>query len=116
MSVFERNRMGGLDYFCLAYDKSEWRVRLYIVISSRVHKQHCWNIDWVNIVFTFVYAVFYNCHHPLGFLKDKEFVDYLSSHNRVRINCSPWRLFVIHIFKLFMQKPQTNGYYHFHAV
>jgi len=25
------------------------------------------------IVFTFLYTVFYNCHHPLGFLKGEEF-------------------------------------------
>jgi len=26
----------------------------------------------MNIVFTFLYAVFYICHHPLGFLKHEE--------------------------------------------
>jgi len=29
----------------------------------------------VNIVFTFLYAVFYNGNQPLHFLKDKEFLD-----------------------------------------
>jgi len=28
----------------------------------------------MNIVLTFLYAVFYNCHHRLGFLKGKEFL------------------------------------------
>jgi len=50
-------------------------VLLYKIISSEVHRQLCWNMDWVNIVFTFLYAVFYNCHHPLDFLKGKEFLD-----------------------------------------
>ena len=29
----------------------------------------------MNIVFTFVYAVFCNGNHPLGFLKGEEFLD-----------------------------------------
>jgi hypothetical protein len=69
MSVFESNRMGGLDCFCGAHDKSEWRVLLYIIISNILHRQLRWYIDLLNIVLTFLYAVFYNCHHPLGFLK-----------------------------------------------
>jgi hypothetical protein len=36
-SVFERNKMGGLDFFCYAHDKSEWRILPHIVISNRVH-------------------------------------------------------------------------------
>jgi len=50
--------MEGLDYFCKAYDNSEWRVLLYIVISNKVHRQLFWYFDSVNIVFTFLYAVF----------------------------------------------------------
>jgi hypothetical protein len=68
----------------------------------------CWYIDSVNIVFTFLHAVFYNCHHPLGFLKGDKFLDYLSSHNRVRKKSSPWRLLVIHVFKLY-RKPKPTA-------
>ena len=28
----------------------------------------------MNIVFTFLYAVFYDCHHHLGFLKTRNFL------------------------------------------
>ena len=35
----------------------------------------CWYVDLMNIVFTFSCAVFFNCHHPLGFLKGEEFLD-----------------------------------------
>ena len=48
----------------------------------------------MNIVFTFLYAVFYNCHHPVSILKGKEFLDDCRAHNHVRKNSSPWRLFV----------------------
>ena len=50
-------------------------VLLYKIVSNEVHRQLCWNMDLVNIVFTFLYAVFYNCHHRLGFLKGEEFLD-----------------------------------------
>jgi hypothetical protein len=102
MSLFERNRMGGLDCFCLAHDKGEWRFLLYIVISNTVHRQLCWYIDTVNIVLMFLYAVFYNCHHPLDFLKGKEFLDQWSSHNCVRKKSSAWRLFLSHVLELFI--------------
>jgi hypothetical protein len=69
MSMFGRNKMGELDCFCEAYDKSKWRVLLYIVISNTVHRQLCWCIDTVNIVFTFSYTVFYNDNHRLIFFK-----------------------------------------------
>jgi hypothetical protein len=46
----------------------------------------------MNIVFTFLCAVLHNCHHPLGFLKGEEVLDYWSSHNHVRKKSSPWRL------------------------
>ena len=36
---------------------SDWRVLLYIVISSKVHRQLCWYIELVNIVFTFIQGV-----------------------------------------------------------
>jgi len=29
----------------------------------------------MNIVFTFLYVVYCNCHHPLGLLKGEEFLD-----------------------------------------
>jgi len=70
----------------------------------------------MNIVFTFLYAVFYTCYHPLGFLKGEEFLDYWNSHNHVRKKSSAWRLLVIHVFKLFMYKTQTNSCYQFYAV
>jgi hypothetical protein len=84
MSVFERNRTVGFNCFCYAHGKSEWRVLLYIVISNTVHRQLCCYIDTMNIVFTFLYVAFYNCHHPLDFLKGEEFMDWWSSHNCVR--------------------------------
>jgi len=46
-------------------------VLLYIAVANTVHRQFCWYIDSMNIVFTFLYAVFYNCHHPLGFSKSQ---------------------------------------------
>jgi len=48
----------------------------------------------MNIVFTFLYAVSYSCHHPLSILKGKEFLDDCTGHNHVRKKSSPWRLFV----------------------
>ena len=74
MSVFGRNGMGGLDCFFLAHDKSEWRVLLYIVICNKIHRQLCLYIYTMNIVFTFLYSVFYNGNHLLGFLKGEEFL------------------------------------------
>jgi len=59
-------------------------VLLYIVIYNTLHRQFCWHIDLVNIVFTFLYALFCDGIHPSGFLKCEEFLDYWSSHNRVR--------------------------------
>jgi len=35
----------------------------------------------MNIVFTFLYAVFYKCHHPLGLLKGEELLDNWYGHN-----------------------------------
>jgi hypothetical protein len=54
---------------------SEQRVLLYAVMCNRVHRQFCWSVDTLKIVFTFLYAVFCNCHNPLGFLKGEEFLD-----------------------------------------
>ena len=62
----------------------------------------------MNIVFTFLYAVFCDCHNRLGSLQGLEFLDQWSSHNRVRKKGSQWRLFVSHVFKLFIYKTQTN--------
>jgi len=69
------------------------RFLLYTVISNKVHGQLCWCIDSMNIVFTFLYAVFYKCHHPLGFLRCEEFLDQWASHNCVWKKSSPWRVF-----------------------
>jgi len=46
------------------------------------------------IVFIFLYAVFYNCHHPFGSLRGEGFLDQWSSNNGVRKESSAWRLFV----------------------
>ena len=61
----------------------------------------------MNIVFTFLYAVFYDCHHYLGSSQGSEIRDYWNSHNRVRKKGSEWRLFVSHVFKLCIYKAQT---------
>jgi hypothetical protein len=71
--VFEKITLGGLDCFCWAVGKSEWRVLMYIVICYKIHRQLCWYIDTVNIVITLLYAVFSNCYHPVGFVKGREF-------------------------------------------
>jgi len=60
--------------FCLGNDKRKWRVLLYIVISNKVHRQIYLYVDTMNIVFTFLYAVFYIGNHTVGFLKGKEFL------------------------------------------
>ena len=99
-SVFERNVMGGLDCFCQGHDKSEWKVLLYVVVCNKLHRQLCWYIDSMNIVFTFLYAVFCDCHHHLGSSQGSEMPDYWNSHNRVRKKVSEWLLFVSHVFKL----------------
>ena len=59
------------------------------------------------IVFIFLYAVFYDCHHHLGSAQGSEMPDYWNSHNRVRKKDSEWRLFVSHVFKLCIYKDQT---------
>jgi hypothetical protein len=48
----------------------------------------------VNIVFILLYAVLYNCHHPVGVLKGEEYLDWWSSHNCVRRKSSGWSLVV----------------------
>jgi hypothetical protein len=60
----------------------------------------------MNIVFTFLCAVF------TGF----EFLDYWSSRNCVRKKGSQLRLFVNHVFRLFVYITQTNSHYQFFAV
>jgi hypothetical protein len=70
----------------------------------------------MNVVFPFLYAVFYNCHHPLDFRKGEEFLDKWNSHNRVKKKSSLWRLLVIHVLKLFVYKTQTKSCYQFYAV
>ena len=70
-SMFKRFRVLRWDFFF--YAESEWRVPMYIVISNKVHKQLRWYIYTVNIVFTFEYAVFYNCNHHLCLLKARNF-------------------------------------------
>ena len=61
----------------------------------------------MNIVFTFLYAVFYDGHHHLGSSQGLDIRDYWNSHNRVRKKGSGWRLFVSHFFKFFIYKGQT---------
>jgi hypothetical protein len=67
---------------------------------QHVHRRLCWCIDLLNIVFTFLWAVFCDDIHPLGFLKGEEFLDWWSNRNHVRKKGSSWRLFVNHVFKL----------------
>ena len=69
MSVFGRNMMGGLDCFCLAYDKSEWMVLLYIAICNRVYRKICCFIRSVNIAFTFLTCSILITVIPLNFPK-----------------------------------------------
>jgi hypothetical protein len=47
---------------------------VYIIIYNKVHRQLRWFTDSVNFVFTFLYAVFYNCYHTFGFLKARNFL------------------------------------------
>jgi hypothetical protein len=54
------------------------------VISNTVQSQLCWYIDKMNVEFTFLYAVFYNCRYPLGFLKGEQFMDWWSGYNLAR--------------------------------
>ena len=63
----------------------------------------------MNIVFIFLYAVFYDCHHHLGSSQGSEMPDYWNSHNRVMKKGSEWRLFVSHVFKLCIYKAQTGA-------
>ena len=58
MSVFGRNMLGGLDCFCEAHGKSEWKILPFIVISLKLQRQNFWYIDSMNIVFTFLCAAF----------------------------------------------------------
>ena len=107
MSVWKKcdERIG---LFCWGHGKSEWRVVLYIVICSKIRRQLCCYIDSLNIVFTFLYAVFYDCHLYLWSSQGSEIPDYWNSHSRVRKKGSEWR-FVSHIFKLYIYKAQTAG-------
>jgi len=54
------------------------------------------------ILLTILYPLFYNYHHPLRFLKVKEFLDQWSGFSRMRKKSSPWRLCVHCVFKLIM--------------
>ena len=56
---------------CSVHCEREWRVVLYIVISNKGHRQIYLYIDTMNIVFTFLYAGFYNGTHTVGILKRK---------------------------------------------
>jgi hypothetical protein len=57
------------------------------------------NLHTMYIVFTFLCAVFCNCHHPLGFVKGEEFRDCWSRNNGVSKEGSVWRLFIGYVFK-----------------
>ena len=93
--------------FCWGHIKSVWSVVLYIVICNKIRRQLYWDIDSVNIVFTFLYAVFYDCHRHLRSSQGSEIPDYWNSHSRVGKKGSQWRLIVSHVFKLFIYKAQT---------
>jgi hypothetical protein len=83
---------------------------LYFIISNTVLRQICWFVDSMTIAFTLLYAVFYNCHLPLGFLKGQS-----SSHNCVGKNSAVCSLFVSYVYKLFIYKTQTNSCCQFYA-
>ena len=53
--------------------------------------------------------MFCNCHHTVGFLKGDEFVDYLSSHDRMRKKSSPWSLLDMFLNCLCRNPKQTAG-------
>ena len=72
-----------------------------------MRRQLCWYIDSVKIVFTFLYAVFYDCHRHLVSSQCSEIPDCWDSHSRVRKKGSEWGLFARHVFKLFIYKAQT---------
>ena len=116
MSVFERSVMEWIVFVRVMVRVSGVSIFLFIVISNKIHRQLCWYIDSMNIVFTFLYAVFCDCHHHLGSLQGSEFLDFWSSHNGVRKKGFGWRLFVRHVFKLFIYKTQTNSCYQFYAL
>jgi hypothetical protein len=67
----------------------------------------CWYIYSVNVVFKFLYVMLYNCHHPFGFLKGDEFLDYWSDHNCVRKKFSPWRLLLMFLICIYTKHKQT---------
>ena len=100
---------GRIGFFCWGHGKSEWRVLLYIVICHKIRRQLCWDIDSVKIVFTFLYAVFYDCHRHLVSSQGSEIPDCWKSHSRVRKKGSEWRLFVSDVFKLFIYKAKMAG-------
>jgi len=75
MSVFERSVMEWIVFVRVMVRVSGVSIFLFIVISNKIHRQLCWYIDSMNIVFTFLYAVLYNCHLHLGSLQGLEFLD-----------------------------------------
>ena len=91
---------------------------MYVVNSNKAHRQLCWYIQriYIYINITFLYGIFYNGNHPLGFLKGKEFLDQWSSHKHVRKKGSVWRLVFSRVLKLLMWTTQTNSCYQFYAV
>ena len=52
---------------------SDWGVLLNIIISNKAHRNYV--VIFSEYFFTFLYGIFYNGNHPLGFLKGKEFLD-----------------------------------------
>ena len=75
MSVFERSVMEWIVFVRVMVRVSGVSIFLFIVISNKIHRQLCWYIDSMNIVFTFLYAVFYEFRHHLGSLQGLEFLD-----------------------------------------
>ena len=67
-------------------------------------------------IFKFLYGIFYNGNHPVGFLKGKEFLDQWSSHKHVRTKGSVWRLLFSHVLNLLILTTQTNSCYQFYTV
>jgi hypothetical protein len=48
---------------------------MYIITSNKAHRQTTVVVYSMNVLFAFLYGIFYNGNHPLGFLKDEEFLD-----------------------------------------
>jgi len=67
----------------------------------------------VYIVFIFLYALFYNCHHPFGSLRGEEFLDQWRSHNGVRKESSAWRFLLVVFLNCIYRKLKQTAIFSF---